>query len=43
MNGLLFPLFRYCAEQREKGLVDVLTNDQLIDATEAALTKEGKL
>lgn len=43
MNGLLFPLFRYCAEQREKGLVDVLTNDQLVDATEAALTKEGKL
>ncbi len=43
MNGLLFPLLKYCSEQRAKGLIDVLTIDQLVDATEAALKLEGKL
>lgn len=37
MQSLLFPLLRYCAEQREKGLIDVLTMEQLVSATEAAL------
>ena len=43
MNGLLFPLLQYCAEQREKGLIDVFTIDELVDETALALTKEGKL
>ena len=42
MNGLLFPLLEYCSQQRAKGLIDVLTIDQLVDATEAALRLEGK-
>ncbi|MEO8169071.1 MAG: hypothetical protein ABI623_12540, partial [bacterium] len=42
MNGLLFPLLEYCSQQRSKGLIDVLTIDQLVDATEAALRLEGK-
>lgn len=37
MHMLLFPLLRYCAEQREKGLIDVLTMEQLVSATEIAL------
>ncbi len=43
MNGLLFPLLQYCAEQREKGLIDVFTLDELVDETAAALKREGKL
>jgi peptidoglycan/xylan/chitin deacetylase (PgdA/CDA1 family) len=43
MHGLLFPLLKYCAEQREKGLIDVLTIDGLVDATSDALKKEGRL
>lgn len=43
MHKLLFPLLKYCAEQRDNGKIDVLTNDQLVDATEAALNQEGKL
>ncbi|MBI5470769.1 MAG: glycosyltransferase [Ignavibacteriae bacterium] len=43
LQNLLFPLLRYCAEQREKGVIDVLTNDDLVTATEQALLREGKL
>lgn len=43
MERLLFPLLKYCAEQREKGLIDVFTIDELVDETSAALKKEGKL
>jgi hypothetical protein len=43
MNGLLFPLLAYCNAQREKGLLDVFTMDQLVDETEAALKREGRL
>ena len=43
MNELLFPLLRYCAQQRDKGLIDILTNDDLVTATERALIREGKL
>lgn len=41
MRGLLFPLLRYCAEQREKGVIDVLTVDDLVNVTIAASTGEG--
>jgi len=37
---VLFPLFRYCAEQREKGNVDVLTMAQLVEATEDAKVRQ---
>jgi peptidoglycan/xylan/chitin deacetylase (PgdA/CDA1 family) len=40
MRGLLFPLLRYCAEQREKGMIDVLTVDDLVTATIAASNGE---
>jgi hypothetical protein len=37
MTDLLFPFLRYCADQREKGLIDVLTMEQLVAATEGAI------
>jgi len=40
MNELLFPILHYCADQRERGLLDILTMDQLVSATEAALREE---
>ncbi len=43
MTMLLFPLFKYCAEQRERGVIDVLTIDGLVNATGQALKKEGRL
>jgi hypothetical protein len=43
MRGLLFPLLEYCGEQRAKGLIDVLTIDELVAATAAALKEEGRL
>ncbi len=42
MNGLLFPLLRYCASLRDRGDIDILTIDQLVDATEKALEGEGR-
>ena len=42
MQELLFPLLRYCAEQRDKGLIDILTMEHLVDATRTALAKEGR-
>lgn len=42
MNRLLFPLLQYCAELRDKGTLDILTIDQLVDATERALESEGR-
>jgi colanic acid/amylovoran biosynthesis glycosyltransferase len=41
MRSLLFPLLMYCAEQREKGMIDVLTVDDLVNATIAASNGEG--
>ncbi|MBI4534718.1 MAG: polysaccharide deacetylase family protein [Ignavibacteriae bacterium] len=43
IDSLLFPLLRYCAELREKGAIDILTLDGLVDATEDALIREGKV
>ena len=37
MNSLLFPLLRYCADLREKGLIDIFTMEQLVKATEKRL------
>lgn len=42
MKRLLFPLLKYCASLRDKGDVDILTIDQLVDATNHALDAEGK-
>ena len=33
MTNLLFPLLRYCADLREKGLVDICTMEGLVDET----------
>jgi hypothetical protein len=43
MEGLLFPLLRYCDEQRKKGQLDVFTIDGLVTETQAALKREGRL
>jgi hypothetical protein len=43
MKELLFPLLRYCTEQRDKGLIEILTMEQLVNTTKAALAKEGRL
>jgi peptidoglycan/xylan/chitin deacetylase (PgdA/CDA1 family) len=36
MQAVLFPLLAYCANQRDKGLVDILTMEQLVAATDTA-------
>jgi peptidoglycan/xylan/chitin deacetylase (PgdA/CDA1 family) len=36
MRQIFIPFLRYCAEQREKGLIDVYTMEQLVSATENA-------
>ncbi len=43
MEGLLFPLFKYCDEQRKKNVLDVFTIDGLVDETAKALKQEGRL
>jgi len=43
MEGLLFPLIRYCAEQRDLGRIDVLTMKGLVEETEKALHREGRV
>jgi len=43
MQEVLFPLFRYCAEQREKGNIDILTMAQLVKATKAATVSEEQV
>jgi peptidoglycan/xylan/chitin deacetylase (PgdA/CDA1 family) len=40
LTEVLFPLFEYCAEQRSKGLIDILTMVQLVHETERAINAE---
>jgi len=37
--GVLTPFIRYCAEKRERSLIDILTMEQLVMRTETALRK----
>ncbi len=39
---VLWPLVRYCAQERAAGRIDVLTIDQLVNKTEQALFREQK-
>jgi peptidoglycan/xylan/chitin deacetylase (PgdA/CDA1 family) len=39
MEELLFPFLRYCAELREKGVLEILTMEELVVATAQALNR----
>jgi Polysaccharide deacetylase len=40
MTDLLFPFLRYCADMRERGELDILTMEGLVEATATALGTE---
>jgi peptidoglycan/xylan/chitin deacetylase (PgdA/CDA1 family) len=42
LSSLLCPFLVYCAEQRDKGMVDIFTMDQLVVSTEIALNSQRK-
>jgi peptidoglycan/xylan/chitin deacetylase (PgdA/CDA1 family) len=39
MDEVLVPFLRSCAEMRDKGVLDVVTNDELVHLTDAALRR----
>lgn len=40
LTEVLFPLLKYCAEQRQKGLIDILTMVKLVHETDRAINAE---
>ena len=42
MEEILFPFLRYCAELRERGVLDILTMEELVAATQQALDRSAE-